>query len=142
MPGFWVETLVFWLLGLPTSTSFRMFPPADIVPDYPTELSYSIALMTILHIPIFVSRDRQHDGEATLGVILRPFTRTLSPFMEASVMFARVWLAAAWTNAATAQFMTDHSIQTYSVKIACLAFIYEATRRSRGTAATAYIISY
>lgn len=120
MPCFWAETLIFWILGLRTSTSFRMFPPADIIPDYPTNIAYSFALLTIMCIPNFLFWDRRLDGRATLGTILRPLTRTASPFIEVSVMFARVWLAAAWANAATAQFMTDYCLWTYSARIGCL----------------------
>ncbi|KAJ4858604.1 hypothetical protein T069G_06871 [Trichoderma breve] len=41
MPGFGMETLIFRMVGLNPSTSFRMFPPADIVPghEYPTSVA-------------------------------------------------------------------------------------------------------
>ncbi|KAI0005587.1 hypothetical protein F4779DRAFT_49033 [Xylariaceae sp. FL0662B] len=123
IPCVWAETLLFWVLGLRTSTSFRMFPPADIVPDYPSGIAHSFALLTIMCIPNFVSWDRHLDGRATLGTTLRPLTRKASPFMEVFVMFARVWLAAAWANAATAQFMTDYCLWIYCAKLGCLSFI-------------------
>ncbi|KAK2612591.1 hypothetical protein QQS21_001363 [Conoideocrella luteorostrata] len=103
MPCFWAETLIFWILGLHTSTSFRMFPRADVVPDYPTTGAYGFALLTMMLIPHFISCDRHQDGRGTLGTILRPLTRGASPLMEFTAMFARVWLAAAWVNMATAQ---------------------------------------
>lgn len=96
MPLFWTETALFWMLGLPTSTSFRMFPRADTVPDYPTTIAHSFVLITIMLIPSFVSRERRRYGRAALGDLLQPLTRGAShPFL---VMFARVWLAAAWAN--------------------------------------------
>jgi len=123
MPLFWTETLLFWMLHLPTSTSFRMFPRADTVPDYPTTIAYSYVLITIACIPNFVSWDRYMDGRAALGRLLRPLTRGASPITEFSVMFARVWLAAAWVNLAAAQFMTDYNPMSLSVKISCVIFI-------------------
>ncbi|UKZ81024.1 hypothetical protein TrVFT333_008791 [Trichoderma virens FT-333] len=125
MPGLWAESLIFWMLGLPTSTSFRMFPPADIVPghDYPTSIAYSYVLITMLFIPSFISSDRYFDGSNTLGSILRPLTRRANPSMEFAAMFARVWLAAAWVNAATAQFMTDWVLWTFCAKLGCVYLI-------------------
>lgn len=125
MPGFWIETLIFRILGLNPSTSFRMFPPADIVPghEYPTSVAYSFVLITILFIPRFISSDRQFDGANTLGTMLRPVTRSASPRVEYAVMFARVWLAAAWVNMATAQFMMDWDLSRFSVKLGSVYFI-------------------
>ncbi|KAL6792437.1 hypothetical protein GGI42DRAFT_157099 [Trichoderma sp. SZMC 28013] len=125
IPCFWVETLIFWILGLPTSTSFRMFPPADIVPghDYPTSTAYSFALITVLFIPRFISSDRYIDGSGILGTILRPLSRRASPSMEVAIMFARIWLAVAWVNAATAQFMTDWIPWTFFAKLGCVYII-------------------
>ncbi|KAF3071821.1 hypothetical protein CFAM422_005608 [Trichoderma lentiforme] len=125
MPGFWVETLIFWMLGLNPSTSFRMFPPADIVSDheYPTSVAYSFVLITILFIPRFISSDREFDGANTLGTMLRPLTRGASPRVEYAIMFARVWLAAAWVNMASAQFMMNSDLVRFSVKLGSVYFI-------------------
>ncbi|KAM6481148.1 hypothetical protein HDV62DRAFT_398356 [Trichoderma sp. SZMC 28011] len=125
MPGFWIETLIFWTLGLNPSTSFRMFPPVDIVPghEYPTDVAYSFALITFLFIPRFISSDRQFDGSGILGTILRPLSRRASPPVEYAIMFARVWLAAAWVNMAVAQFMVDRDFLRFSVKPGCVYFI-------------------
>ncbi|KAL7913286.1 hypothetical protein GGI35DRAFT_442578 [Trichoderma velutinum] len=125
MPGFWIETLLFWMLGLNTSTSFRMFPPADIVPglEYPTSVAYSFVLFTIMYIPIFIPSDRNFDGANSLGKMLRPLTSRASPPVEYAVMFARVWLAVAWVNAATAQFMIDWAPWTFSLKLECVYLI-------------------
>ncbi|KAL7956891.1 hypothetical protein V8C34DRAFT_325772 [Trichoderma compactum] len=125
IPGFRIETFIFWILGLNTSTSFRMFPPADIVPghEYPTSVAYSFVLITIMYIPRFISSDRTLDGANTLGTMLRPLTRRASPPVEFAIIFARVWLAAAWVNTAAAQFMTDWALWTFSVKMGCVYFI-------------------
>ncbi|KAK0722190.1 hypothetical protein B0T26DRAFT_206936 [Lasiosphaeria miniovina] len=111
------------MLGLPTSISFRMFPRADTVPDYPTTIAHSFVLVTIVCIPNFISRDRYMDGRAALGRLLRPLTRGASPLTEFSAMFARVWLAAAWANLAAAQFMTDYNPLSFCVKLSCVLFI-------------------
>lgn len=100
-----------------------MFPRADTVPDYPTTMAYSFVMITIMCIPNFVSWDWYMDGRAALGRELRPLTRGASPFMEYSVMFARVWLAAAWVNLAAAQFMTDYKTLSVCFKISCVLFI-------------------
>src|ERR1700761_2762346 len=100
-----------------------MFPPADVAPDYPTAMAYSFVLLTVLCIPNFISWDRRLDGRATLGIILRPFTRAADPIMEFLVMFARVWLATSWANAATAQFLADYCPWTYCATLGCLCFI-------------------
>ncbi|KKP07105.1 hypothetical protein THAR02_00755 [Trichoderma harzianum] len=125
MPGFWMETLIFWILGLNPSTSFRMFPPADIVPghEYPTSVAYSFVLITILFIPRFISSDRNFDGANTLGMMLRPVTRRASLLTEYAIMFARVWLAAAWVNMASAQYMMDWDFLRFSVKFGSVYFI-------------------
>ncbi|QYT00821.1 hypothetical protein H0G86_007888 [Trichoderma simmonsii] len=125
MPGFWMETLIFRILGLNPSTSFRMFPPADIVPghEYPTDVAYSFVLITVLFIPRFISSDRYVDGSGILGTILRPLTRRASPRVEYAIMFARVWLAAAWVNMASAQFMMDWDFVRLSVKLGNVYFI-------------------
>jgi hypothetical protein len=122
-PLFWTETLVFWMLGLPTSTSFRMFPQADTVANYSTTIAHSYALIAIMLIPHFVSRDRYMDGRGQLGRLVRPLTRGARPLTEFSVMFARVWLAAAWVNMAVVQFMTDYNLVSVCVKISCVIFI-------------------
>lgn len=123
MPFHWTETLIFWILGLPTSTSFRMFPPADVVPGYPIGVAYSYALMAIPFIPYFLYFDRRLDGGANLGAILRPYTRAASPRIEAFIMMARVWLAAAWVNMATAEFMTSNRFWWYYVGVWGIYFI-------------------
>ncbi|KAK3693947.1 hypothetical protein B0T22DRAFT_451218 [Podospora appendiculata] len=51
MPLFWLETLLFRMLGLPTSTSFRMFRRPDTVPEGYTDVAYSYTLITIMLIP-------------------------------------------------------------------------------------------
>lgn len=68
-PLFWTETQLFSMLGLPTSTSFRMFPQTDIVPDYPAHIAHSCALIIILFIPHFISRERSASraGRGALG---------------------------------------------------------------------------
>ncbi|KAL7932661.1 hypothetical protein V8C35DRAFT_306369 [Trichoderma chlorosporum] len=128
LPAFWVETLIFWVLGIPTSTSFRMFPPADIVPglEYPTSVAYGSALIFVLLIPKFISSDRDPRCGGILGSILHPLTtraRRASPSLEVAMMFARVWLAAAWVNAAAAQFMTDGVAWKFATKFSCVLFI-------------------
>lgn len=125
MPLFWTETLLFWMLGLPTSTSFRMFPRADSVPGYhyPTAVAHSYALLTIMCIPHFISEDRYMDGRGELGRLVRPLTRGASPLTEFLVMFARVWLAAAWVNLAVARFLIDYNPVSVCVKASCLIFI-------------------
>ncbi|PNP51527.1 hypothetical protein THARTR1_07783 [Trichoderma harzianum] len=125
MPGFWIKTLIFRILSLDTSTSFRMFSPADIVPghEYPTSVAYSFVLITVLFIPRFISSARYRDGSGILGTILRPLSRRASPPVEFAIMFARVWLAAAWVNMAAAQFMTDWDLWAFPVKIGCIYFI-------------------
>ncbi|KAL7782502.1 hypothetical protein V8C43DRAFT_310246 [Trichoderma afarasin] len=125
MPGFWIENLIFWILGFNPSTSFRMFPPADIVPghEYPTSVAYSFVLITILFIPRFISSDRYVDGSGILGTILRPLSRRASPPVEYAIMFTRVWLAAAWVNMAAAQCMTDRDLVRLSAKLGCVYFI-------------------
>ncbi|KAK4461401.1 hypothetical protein QBC42DRAFT_94273 [Cladorrhinum samala] len=123
MPLFRTETLLFQMLGLPTSTSFRMFPRADTVPDYPATIAHSYVLITIMLIPHFVSRDRVMDGRGALGRLVRPLTRGASPLTEYLVMFARVWLAAAWANMAGAQFMTDQKLVWFAAKLSCEIFI-------------------
>jgi hypothetical protein len=122
MPLFWTETLLFRMLGLPTSTSFRMFPPADIFPGYSTTIAHSYALISIMLIPYFVYLDRR-DGRGQLGGLLRPLTRGASRGTEFAVMFARVWLAAAWVNRAVAQFVADYNPVSLSVKLSCVIFI-------------------
>ncbi|KAK0741179.1 hypothetical protein B0T18DRAFT_419623 [Schizothecium vesticola] len=119
-PLFWTETLFFWILGLRTSTSFRMIPRADTVPDYPAYIAHSYVLISILLIPHFVSRDQYMNDRGALG---RPLARGASPLTEYLVMFARVWLAAAWANLAAAQFITDYNPVSFSVKLACEIFI-------------------
>lgn len=123
MPCVWAETLLFWILGQRPSTSFRMFPPPDIVPDYPAGLAYAYALVLVMCIPGFISSDQQWDGRATLGGILRPLTRRASPSVVSVIMFARVWLLVACTNAALAQFLTDVCPWTFAGKMGCLFFI-------------------
>lgn len=68
-PLFWTETQLFSMLGLPTSTSFRMFPQTNIVPDYPAHIAHSCALIIILFIPDFISRERSASraGRGALG---------------------------------------------------------------------------
>lgn len=68
-PLFWTETQLFSMLGLPTSTSFRMFPQTDIVPDYPAHIAHSCALIIILFIPHFIFRERSASraGRGALG---------------------------------------------------------------------------
>ncbi|KAL7810348.1 hypothetical protein V8C26DRAFT_410105 [Trichoderma gracile] len=107
MPGFWAETLIFRTLGLNTQTSFRMFPPADIVSYLDTTLTYSFALIMIMCIPYFLYMD-QPARSGPLGRMLRPLTKRASPSMQFCIMLARVWLAAAWVNSGAAQFMIDH----------------------------------
>lgn len=125
MPGFWIENLIFWILGLNPSTSFRMFPPVDIVPghEYPTSMAYSFVLITVLFIPRFISSDRDIDGSGILGTILRPLSRRASPRVEYTIMFARIWLAAAWVNMASAQLMVDRVLPAYFAKIGCIYLI-------------------
>jgi hypothetical protein len=123
MPLAWTETFLFWMLGLPTSTSFRMFPRGDIVPNYPTTIAYSYALLAIVFMPYFIYFDRRDTGRGTLGRLLHPLTKGASPFTEYSVMFARVWLAAAWVNLAVAQCMTDYNVVSLFVKLSCVLFI-------------------
>ena len=55
MPLSWTETLLFWMPAIPTSTSFRMFPRADTVPDHPTIIAHSFVLIAIMCIPNFGS---------------------------------------------------------------------------------------
>jgi len=111
------------MLGLPTSTSFRMFPQADTVPDYPTTIAHSFVLIIIICIPNFISWDRYIDGRAALGRLLHPLTRGASPLTEFSVMFARIWLTAAWANLAAAQFMAEDNPLSFYVKLSCVLFI-------------------
>lgn len=123
MPLHWTETLIFWILGLPTSTGFRMFPPADIVPGYPIGIAYTYALMAIPCIPYFLYLDRRITGRSTLGAILHPYTRAASSRIEALIMMARVWLAAAWVNMATVGFITSNYLLWYYVGIWGIHFI-------------------
>lgn len=75
LPCFWAETILLRLLNLGTMTSFRMFPPPDIVPEFPTGLTYGFTLINALCIPRYVSSDQRLDGRAMLGMILRPLTQ-------------------------------------------------------------------
>ncbi|KAK3335649.1 hypothetical protein B0T19DRAFT_407054 [Cercophora scortea] len=125
MPLFWLETLLFWMLDLPTSTSFRMFRRPDTVPEGYTDVAYSYTLLAIMLIPYFVSWDRT-GCRSQLGELLRPLTRGARPLTEYAVMFARVWLLVAWYNLAVAQFMADPTEQTkvfLFIKISCFIFI-------------------
>lgn len=105
---FWTETQLFSMVGLPTSTSFRMFPQTDIVPDYPVHIAHNCALIIILFIPHFVSWERSASraGRGALGRELYPLSRGASPPTQYLIMFARVWLAVAWINSTLAQFRT------------------------------------
>lgn len=123
MPLAWTETFVFWMLGLPTSISFRMFPRADTVPNYPTTIAHSYALLAIMLMPYFIYFDRRDTGRGALGRLLHPLTKGASPLTEYSIMFARVWLAAAWVNLAVAQCMTDYNVALVSIKLSCVLFI-------------------
>jgi len=66
---FGIETLVFWILNLDTSTNFRMFLPSHIVLDYPMEAAYISALLYIVSIPHYISSKRRLDGRSTLGTM-------------------------------------------------------------------------
>ncbi|KAL6858500.1 hypothetical protein J3F83DRAFT_363695 [Trichoderma novae-zelandiae] len=123
MPGVWAETLVFEMLGLDTQTSFRMFPPADIVPNFNTSLAYGNALIMIMLIPYFQYCERRPDGGGILGRILRPLTKRASPSMQFCIMLARVWLAAAWVNSGAVQFMIDHRMVKFAWRIGSLILI-------------------
>lgn len=123
LPCFWAETILLRLLNLRTMTSFRMFPRPDIVPDFPTGLAYGFALINALCIPRYVSSDQRVDGRATLGMILRPLTRRASSSVVFLIMFVRVWLVAACTNAATARFLTDYCPWAYGMRLGCCYFI-------------------
>ena len=100
-----------------------MFPPPDIVANYPAGAAYGFTILTTLCIPRFVSSDQRFSKRGTLGAVLHPFTKRANPFIAFSIMFARVWLAMACTNAATAQFLTDHCVWAYGLKLGCLNFI-------------------
>ncbi|KAJ6438242.1 flavohemoglobin [Purpureocillium lavendulum] len=58
LPCVWAETLLFWMLGLDVSTSFRMFPRADLfTADYPLAaigMAYAFALILVSWIPGYV----------------------------------------------------------------------------------------
>jgi hypothetical protein len=123
VPLLWTETLFFRILGLPTSTSFRMFPSGDIFPDYSTTIGHSYALISIMLIPYLVYLDRRRDGRGGFGELFRPLTREASRVREFAVMIVRVWLAAAWVNRAVAQFMTDYKLVSLAVKLSCVMFI-------------------
>lgn len=131
-PLFWTETPLFSMLGLSTSSSFRMFPRVDTVPDYPAHIAHSCALITILFIPHFISPERSASRAArgALGRELYPLTRGASLLTQYLVMFARVWLAVAWINLAVAwinltvaQFMTGGNRWLSSAKLGCVSFI-------------------
>ncbi|EGR44245.1 uncharacterized protein TRIREDRAFT_112459 [Trichoderma reesei QM6a] len=107
MPGFWVETLIFRMLGLNTQTGFRMFPPADVVSYLDTTLAYSYSLIMVMCIPYFLYMD-QPSRSGPLGRMLRPLTTRVSPSLQFCIMLVRVWLAAAWINSGAVQFMIDH----------------------------------
>ncbi|KAK0628800.1 hypothetical protein B0T17DRAFT_523777, partial [Bombardia bombarda] len=64
-----------------------MFPRADTVPDGYTTVAYSYALITVMFIPHFVSRDRYMDGRGMLGRELRPLTKGASTPTEYSGEF-------------------------------------------------------
>lgn len=107
-----LETLIFQTLNLPTSTTFRMFPPPDIDPlnpkcPYPTSAKYTYALLQIMLIPCFVYMERRRSGGSALGTKLIPLTGTAGLVAHVVFVFARVWLAAAWLNAALAQVLED-----------------------------------
>ncbi|TFA97422.1 hypothetical protein CCMA1212_010842 [Trichoderma ghanense] len=123
MPGFWAEALIFWMLGLNAQTSFRMFPPADIVPDFDKTLAYSNALIMIMCIPYFQYWDRPPRSGGTLGRMLCPLTTRASPSMQFCIMLARVWLAAAWVNSGAVQFMIDHGKWKFAWRVGSLIMI-------------------
>lgn len=111
------------MFGLPIGTSFRMFPRADTVPNYPTTEAYGSTMLSIMLVPYFISCDRSMDSRGPLGRVLRPLTRRASPLVEYSVVFGRLWLATGWVNMATAQFMTDFCACTFAAKLGCVTFI-------------------
>lgn len=127
-PFHWLETPIIWTLGPRTSTSFRMFPRSDIDPlypkyAYPTSIAYTYALIGIICLPYFLHFDRLETGRSALGRMLHPLTKTAGPVTEVCVMFARVWLAATWINAATAQLLGDYCVWAFSLNTSCLFFI-------------------
>ena len=74
-----------------------MFSRVDTVPNRPTTIAYSYALLAIMFMPYFLCFDRttpSSNEEASLS-------------REYPVMFARVWLAAAWVNLAVAHCVAD-----------------------------------
>ncbi|KAK0706412.1 hypothetical protein B0T26DRAFT_680102 [Lasiosphaeria miniovina] len=115
------ESLIFWTLGLPTATSFRMFLSAAASLD--ATVVHSYALVTITLIPYFASRGWYMDGRGMLGELLRPLTRGTGDRLERAVMFARVWLAVAWVNLAVARFMVDLRLVLVASKVSCVLFI-------------------
>ncbi|KAL7805944.1 hypothetical protein V8C44DRAFT_339789 [Trichoderma aethiopicum] len=123
LPGFWAETFVFQMLGLNTQTSFRMFPPADIVPDFDATLAYTNALIMIMCIPYFQYCERPPHEGGTLGRMLRPLTTRASPAGQFCIMLARVWLAAAWVNSGAVQFMIDHGKWKFAWRLGSLVMI-------------------
>lgn len=107
-PYYWIETAVFVLLGN-ARTSFRMFPPVDIHPEYPAHHTYCFALTLLYHIPWLVKYDAWREGDGVIGMLLRPVTRISSPRTVHLIMFARCWLFMACTNAAFVEFLRDRS---------------------------------
>lgn len=59
-----------------------MFPPADVVFNYPTNIAHSFALIGIMLIPDYIWLDRRRDDGLNFGIILRLFTRTPSVKVE------------------------------------------------------------
>ena len=124
MPCVWIETLLFMILGLDTSTSFRMFPPPNtFLEDSHAGVSYAFGLAMVMQLPYFVSSDQTLDGRGTLGMALRPLTRRASPTVVYLIMFARVWLSAAYANAAINQLLTDFHPLGFIWKIGCVYFV-------------------
>ncbi|KAG5983396.1 hypothetical protein E4U55_008246 [Claviceps digitariae] len=109
MSAHWLETRLFQLVHLPTRTAFRMFPPADVVPPsrtYPVLQVYILVLLCILALPYFVWRDRR-PSPGILGQLLRSWLERAGRRVEFLVMFARMWLCAAWMNMAAAHFFAN-----------------------------------
>lgn len=125
LPFSWVETFIFWLLHLPTTTSFRMFPQPNAVPGYPAGVMCIYSPLLIVFMPAFKAwlerpgRDRQ----GVLGQVLGDLIQDAGPIVAYLVLFARIWLFSAGSNAAAAQFLTDGCIWTWATKFSCLFLI-------------------
>ncbi|KAI0011579.1 hypothetical protein F4779DRAFT_636459 [Xylariaceae sp. FL0662B] len=115
-----IETLLIWVFGLPSSTTFRMFtefPEKTAIPGHPyflaehVRLARLVALACLSLVPYLVSVE----GRMSLS-LKGPVGRLISPLTNKhkcaayALMLVRVWLVVAAWNAIMIRFLQTGSL--------------------------------